>query len=49
MFVRRKPLVTFIRMKNKVATRVLPPGTIAPVLALEKSAAVVKIMLFRKP
>jgi len=36
-------------MKNKAATRILQPGTIALVLALEKSAVVMKITFFRKP
>jgi hypothetical protein len=49
MLALRNPLVTFSRMKYKAAVRILQPGTIAPVLALEKSTAVMKITFFCKP
>lgn len=48
MLTLHNPLMTFIRMKNKVATRILQPGTIALVLALEKSAVVVSPILHCK-
>jgi hypothetical protein len=42
MLARRNPLATFRRMKNIVAALMLQPGTIAAVLALEKSVLIMK-------